>query len=315
MEEYYYQIREFLPINFFTPENEEYIEYLKDAYLSNINSETYQFSFIAFHMLYMSFLFKTMWTLKKIEHSGVKQQIINCFKGINQNQTAAEKSYENLNDPFGLSIVKEKTLVKGVGLLGFHPNIINDFSNMVDKRDYCAHASGFIQYKGTKVERFIQDELEYIGKIHKASEKPLVNLFTNFLNDYWNPDKGYGLADNTIKEFIKDKLISIKDLELLVSHDWDKQLGLSTSNRVVRKKILVLVLMDVAAYYDVEIKQSDFHSISEKLFSGIEQAKDIDIDELSGQINDDLYKIKENESNPFHNDFLFLEKELERIKP
>ncbi len=53
MEEKISKLRHYLPIFFENKENNEYVEYLTSAYLKNIEAEKYQFSFIAFHILYM----------------------------------------------------------------------------------------------------------------------------------------------------------------------------------------------------------------------------------------------------------------------
>ena len=64
MDEYLNTIQKYLPIKFADEEASEFIDYLSEAYLENIEKGKYQFAFIAYHMLYMTFCYKTKWFLK-----------------------------------------------------------------------------------------------------------------------------------------------------------------------------------------------------------------------------------------------------------
>gem|GEM_PF-6997981 len=65
MEEYLEKIHRYLPLKFADDEANEFIKYLSDAYIENIEKGKYQFAFKAFHMLYMTFVYK-IGLLKKI---------------------------------------------------------------------------------------------------------------------------------------------------------------------------------------------------------------------------------------------------------
>ena len=52
------ELAEFLPISFQTPKEQEYIEFLWDAFETNYAHGKYQFAFLAYHMLTMSFRLK-----------------------------------------------------------------------------------------------------------------------------------------------------------------------------------------------------------------------------------------------------------------
>lgn len=51
------ELAEFLPISFQTPKEQEYIEFLWDAFETNYTHGKYQFAFLAYHMLTMSFMY------------------------------------------------------------------------------------------------------------------------------------------------------------------------------------------------------------------------------------------------------------------
>ncbi|MEA3447112.1 MAG: GxxExxY protein [Bacteroidota bacterium] len=62
-----YQILQYLPNRFKQRDEQEYIEFLWEAFESNYQNEKYQFAFIAYHMLFMSFVYFTIWQIKSVE--------------------------------------------------------------------------------------------------------------------------------------------------------------------------------------------------------------------------------------------------------
>src|SRR4051812_45443930 len=61
-----YEILDYLPIRFKTISEEEYIKFLWDSFESNYQNEKYQFSFLAYHMLFMSFVYFNIWQIKSV---------------------------------------------------------------------------------------------------------------------------------------------------------------------------------------------------------------------------------------------------------
>ena len=60
------EILNYLPIRFKNQTEQEYIEFLWDTFKSNYQNDKYQFSFMAYHMLFMSFVYFNVWQIKKI---------------------------------------------------------------------------------------------------------------------------------------------------------------------------------------------------------------------------------------------------------
>lgn len=48
------ELGNYLPLSFKTPKEQEYIEFLWDAFQSNYENKKYQFAFLAYHMLTMT---------------------------------------------------------------------------------------------------------------------------------------------------------------------------------------------------------------------------------------------------------------------
>ena len=57
-------ILEHLPNSFREPGEQEYIRFLWGAFTSNYEHENYQFAMLPYHMLYMSFVYFSVWQIK-----------------------------------------------------------------------------------------------------------------------------------------------------------------------------------------------------------------------------------------------------------
>ncbi len=69
-----FEIQNYLPINFKQVSEQEYIQFLWDSFQSNYENEKYQFSSMAYHMLFMSFVYFNIWQIKafRAQFRGVK---------------------------------------------------------------------------------------------------------------------------------------------------------------------------------------------------------------------------------------------------
>ena len=65
MEEATY-IFNYLPVRYKDNNEDEYIKYLWDSFESNYDNEKYQFAFMAYHMLFMSFVYFNIWQVKSV---------------------------------------------------------------------------------------------------------------------------------------------------------------------------------------------------------------------------------------------------------
>ena len=54
-------LADYLPLSFKTPTEQEYMEFLWDAFETNYTRGKYQFAFLAYHMLTMSFVYFNIW--------------------------------------------------------------------------------------------------------------------------------------------------------------------------------------------------------------------------------------------------------------
>jgi hypothetical protein len=61
------ELANYLPLSFKTPKEQEYIEFLWEAFETNYTHGKYQFAFLAYHMLTMSFVYFNIWQIKQAE--------------------------------------------------------------------------------------------------------------------------------------------------------------------------------------------------------------------------------------------------------
>jgi len=61
------ELGNYLPLSFKTESEQEYIQFLWEAFESNYENKKYQFAFLAYHMLTMSFVYFNIWQIKQNE--------------------------------------------------------------------------------------------------------------------------------------------------------------------------------------------------------------------------------------------------------
>ena len=59
------ELANYLPLSFKSEKEEEYIRFLWDAFETNYTHGKYQFAFLAYHMLTMSFVYFNIWQIKQ----------------------------------------------------------------------------------------------------------------------------------------------------------------------------------------------------------------------------------------------------------
>src|SRR4030067_3189850 len=67
-----------LPLSFKTRSEQDYIAFLWDAFETNYTHSKYQFAFLAYHMLTMSFVYFNIWQIKQNEPKDFAKGLI-CF--------------------------------------------------------------------------------------------------------------------------------------------------------------------------------------------------------------------------------------------
>ena len=128
---------DYLPFSFKTPSEQEYISFLWAAFEENYVSAKYQFAFLAYHMLMMSFVYFNIWQLRQTRPEDFEKGLIGFPK-------ESEKTLLNAPSPFIFSAVGESPILRLLRLMGCDDSKIGQYVNLVKDRNNAAHANGRI---------------------------------------------------------------------------------------------------------------------------------------------------------------------------
>ena len=160
-----FELADYLPVSYKTHSEGEYIKFLWDAFESNYISEKFEFSSLAFHLLYMSFVSFSIWQIRLVREQDFKNALIG-FQAPDENKLLDAdtpfKFYENL---------KESQIFRFLKLIGCENAQVGEFSKFVKRRNKIAHPSGTVFFNdkvSIDAEKFFKRELP--GVIHKTAE-------------------------------------------------------------------------------------------------------------------------------------------------
>src|SRR5512136_3267935 len=95
------ELDNYLPLSFKTRSEREYIAFLWDAFETNYTHGKFQFAFLAYHMLTMSFVYFNIWQIRQARPEDFGKGLIGFGKDI-------EKILLEATSPFVFSSVNER---------------------------------------------------------------------------------------------------------------------------------------------------------------------------------------------------------------
>lgn len=197
-------------INGYKSESEvEYINYLWGAYRANFEAETYQFSILAYHMLFMAFCYFNIWQSKNLQPAEFKKIMAGKYKPV---------FLEPDSTPFQFSIEKEKKVFQLLNLSKTNKGLISKCKSLVEFRDELAHCNGQIHAanEAGHYER-IGGYTPLIQPIQEDSKELINSAYCAFIKDYLNGWNNLEEAKLDFEEvFIKKLYISKEDLRFCI---------------------------------------------------------------------------------------------------
>lgn len=205
----------YLPNSFKTRDEQDYINFLWESYESNYNNGKYPFAFIAFHMLYMSFVYFEVWQIKENRTVDFQKSLI-AFSKDN------EKMLLDATTPFAFVEIGESNFIRFLKLIGCDNGKIGGYCTSVKSRNDAAHSNGriFFNASGT-VDTKTTEILRYVDEIQILSHPVIDECLIQFLKDSWNPDDREYIGDeDQIREIlIHGNYLSQKDIEHMLTFD------------------------------------------------------------------------------------------------
>jgi len=215
MNEDSFKILNYLPYSYKTTQEGEYINFLWDAFYANYEKEKYQFAFIGYHMLFMCFVYFSIWKIKINREKDFAKALI----GYNKD---CEKNMINASSPFIFSEINESNIFRFFKLVGCENDKIGEFTRLVKDRNDIAHSNGniFFNSQGSLDEK-INEVLQCIFKIQEQTECIIEDIFKQFLKNNWDSDARECLDDkDQIREIlIRKNYFSKEDIKHCLSFD------------------------------------------------------------------------------------------------
>jgi hypothetical protein len=213
-----YDLTLYLPQSFKIPSEREYISFLWESYEVNYNAGKYPFAFLAYHMLFMSFVYFEVWQIRENRRSAFEMAMV----GFNLDN---EKKLLNATTPFAFWLVNESSFFRFLKLLECNNERIGNFAAIVKNRNESAHSNGNIFFNSqSSIDRKIDDIMRFVDEIQILSTPILEDCLTDFLKNSWNADEREYPGDlEQIQEIlIHGNYLSQKDTEQMTRFDINK---------------------------------------------------------------------------------------------
>jgi hypothetical protein len=205
----------YLPLSFKSESEEEYIDFLWDAFNSNYEHGKHQFAFLAYHMLTMSFVYFNLWQIKQNEPKDFEKGLIGFTKEI-------EKDLLRATSPFVFSKVKERSVLRLLKLIECDNSKIGAYAKLVDDRNATAHPNGNIFYSEASALKIkVAEILRVVEEIQSHSKPVIEHCYRDFLIQSHDPEgREYPDAADQIRELLIHKnYFSQKDIEICLAYD------------------------------------------------------------------------------------------------
>jgi hypothetical protein len=176
----------------------------------NYTNGKYQFAFLAYHMLTMSFIYFNIWQIRQTEPKDFAMGLIGFGKDI-------EKSLLEANSPFVFSIVNERSILRFLKLIACDNTKIGVYAKLVDDRNETAHPNGNIFYStAAALDVKITEILRVVDEIQNHSKQVIEHCYREFLLQNNDPDeREYPEPEDQIREvLIHSNYLSQKDIEI-----------------------------------------------------------------------------------------------------
>ena len=209
------ELANYLPLSFKTRSEQDYIAFLWDAFETNCTHGKYQFAFLAYHMLTMSFVYFNIWQIRQARLEDFKKGLIGFGKDI-------EKNLLEANSPFVFSTVNERSILRLLKLIDCDNGKIGTYAKLVDDRNESAHPNGHIFFSTqVALDAKITEILRVVDEIQTHSRPVVEHCYREFLLQSHDPEeREYPDAADQLREvLIHENYLSRKDIDICLGFD------------------------------------------------------------------------------------------------
>ena len=207
---------EYLPMN---PSDEEniavYTQNITNLIAVNYKYEQYQFSYFGFHLLFMTYIYCTIWKISQIIPDRYYDAITFARP---YNGKEKDLKIDAVKSIFEYSLVPEKDIGKLFKIIDLDTSQIDKLASLVRVRDNMAHASGKFEILTEDIwDTKLREIMSSVKNIHRSMEKLIRRWYSQLLLDFcagkykdnYNEDD---VADFITEQIIQDFKLSIKEL-------------------------------------------------------------------------------------------------------
>ena len=209
------ELTNYLPLSFKSRAEEQYIAFLWDAFETNYTHGKYQFAFLAYHMLTMSFVYFKIWQIKHALPSDFEKGLIGFTKEV-------ENKLRDATSPFDFSTVNESTVLRFLKLVECDNGKIGTYVKLVQDRNATAHPNGNILYsQQSSIDLKIREILRVVAEIQCHSQCVIEGCYREFLRENYDPEvREYPVDEDQIREILVHRnYLSVRDIQACAATD------------------------------------------------------------------------------------------------
>lgn len=209
------ELGNYLPLSFKTRSEQDYLRFLWEAFESNYENEKYQFAFLAYHMLTMSFVYFNIWQIKQTKPDDFAKAMIGFNKDL-------EKELVGATSPFTFWRVNESSVMRFLKLIGCDNGKVSSYAALVKERNDTAHTNGNIFFSTqAALDTKIREILRVVDEIQTHSKPVIEHCYREFLEQNNDPDEREypGAVDQIREVLIHGNYLSQKDIEICLGFD------------------------------------------------------------------------------------------------
>lgn len=209
------QLETYLPLSYRTPKERDYVRFLWEAFDTNVEHGKYQFAFLAYHMLVMSFVYFNVWQIRQIKPDEFATALIGFGKDM-------EKSLLEATSPFTFHVVNESAVMRFLKLIQCDNGKIGAYTKLVKDRNETAHSNGNIFYSTEEeLTLKVREIIRAVTEIQNHSEGIIIEGYRRFLEASADPElrEHFEVKDQVREVLIHASYMSLKDLDFCARFD------------------------------------------------------------------------------------------------
>ena len=202
------KILDYIPYTAKTQEEIDYFAFLWKSFCSNYDSESYQFAFLSYHLLFMCAVYTLLAKVRIFDRTSF-------IKGMSLCNSEDQKEIIQSDSIFIFSLLHERTIFQLFSLIGCSAEEIKKCKCLIDDRNDIAHANGRILFNSREAIAEKIEDMNSCLEMLTSRLEPLVLLkIKEFLLNSIDPELREFEEDNEQFEqiLVKSNYLSRRDV-------------------------------------------------------------------------------------------------------